>query len=81
MGKCRFGASLFLCVGHVVLYIRAGKGKIHFFILLVFRFFQKSYKKEYNIRFKRFFSNFGTFMYLSLRRPLSAKEKSMLFHP
>ena len=28
-----------------------------------------------------FFSNFGTFMYLSLRRPLSAKEKSMLFHP
>ena len=29
----------------------------------------------------RFFSNFGTFMYLSLRRPLSAKEKSMLFHP
>lgn len=30
---------------------------------------------------KRFFSNFGTFMYLSLRRPLSAKEKSMLFHP
>ena len=52
MGKCRFGASLFLCVGHVVLYIRAGKGKIHFFILLVFRFFQKSYKKEYNIRFK-----------------------------
>ncbi|MQN33728.1 hypothetical protein F7D84_02970 [Prevotella copri] len=35
-----------------LLYIRAGKGKIHFFILLVFRFFQKSYKKEYNIRFK-----------------------------
>lgn len=31
--------------------------------------------------FGRFFSNFGTFMYLSLRRPLSAKEKSMLFHP
>ena len=31
--------------------------------------------------FMRFFSNFGTFMYLSLRRPLSAKEKSMLFHP
>ena len=31
--------------------------------------------------FNRFFSNFGTFMYLSLRRPLSAKEKSMLFHP
>lgn len=30
---------------------------------------------------KWFFSNFGTFMYLSLRRPLSAKEKSMLFHP
>lgn len=30
---------------------------------------------------QRFFSNFGTFMYLSLRRPLSAKEKSMLFHP
>lgn len=29
----------------------------------------------------RFFSNFGTFMYLSLRRPLSVKEKSMLFHP
>ena len=28
-----------------------------------------------------FFSNFGTFMYLSLRRPLSVKEKSMLFHP
>ena len=30
---------------------------------------------------KWFFSNFGTFMYLSLRRPLSAKEKSRLFHP
>ena len=30
---------------------------------------------------ERFFSNFGTFMYLSLRRPLSAKEKSRLFHP
>ena len=30
---------------------------------------------------KWFFSNFGTFMYLSLRRPLSVKEKSMLFHP
>ena len=32
-------------------------------------------------KFFGFFSNFGTFMYLSLRRPLSAKEKSMLFHP
>ena len=40
------------------LYIRAGKGKIHFFILLVFRFFQKSYKKEYNIRFKIYPSPF-----------------------
>ena len=40
-------------------------------------------KNNDNNRIKtlRFFSNFGTFMYLSLRRPLSAKEKSMLFHP
>ena len=36
------------------------------------------YKENYT---NWFFSNFGTFMYLSLRRPLSAKEKSMLFHP
>lgn len=41
--------------------------------------FVKSNEKETKTR--RFFSNFGTFMYLSLRRPLSAKEKSMLFHP
>lgn len=36
---------------------------------------------HYALSIIRFFSNFGTFMYLSLRRPLSAKEKSMLFHP
>lgn len=36
---------------------------------------------DYGMEKIRFFSNFGTFMYLSLRRPLSAKEKSMLFHP
>lgn len=41
----------------------------------------KSCKKQIDNMKKGFFSNFGTFMYLSLRRPLSAKEKSMLFHP
>ena len=45
------------------LYIRAGKGKIHFFILLVFRFFQKSYKKEYNIRFKIYPSPFTSSLF------------------
>ena len=34
------------------------KEKSIFFILLVFRFFQKSYKKEYNIRFKIYPSPF-----------------------
>ena len=44
----------------------------------VFQFDKDFMQYGWNIGF---FSNFGTFMYLSLRRPLSVKEKSMLFHP
>ena len=43
----------------ILFYIYARvKEKSIFFILLVFRFFQKSYKKEYNIRFKIYPSPF-----------------------
>ena len=29
MGKCRFGTSLFICVGHAVLYTKVSQVKIH----------------------------------------------------
>lgn len=38
MGKCRFGASLFLCVGHAVLYIFFAPKNCHIAILIGYLF-------------------------------------------
>lgn len=38
MGKCRFGASLFMCVGHVVLYIFFAPKNCHIAILIGYLF-------------------------------------------
>lgn len=38
MGKCRFGASLFMCVGHVVLYIFFAPKNCHIAILMGYLF-------------------------------------------